>query len=292
MIPNAQNAPAEAVRKRATEADVGRLPEWDLRDLYASIDDPQVTRDLERADAECIAFEQAYRGKLGNIAASPDAGAALAGAVERYEAIDELLGRLDSYAGLLYAGNTTDPARAKFYGDVRDRLTAASTHLLFFTLDLNRIDDAVLDPALAHPRLARYRPWFEDIRKERPYQLEDRVEQLFHEKSVTSRAWHRLFDETLASLRFKVDGEELLVLNLPPRVAGVEEEQHRGPLVDRLLHLFPRFDFDQPHARVADGVVVAHAVRLLDEDLVLHAAGVRQAPDPLRVGPGDAGGRG
>ena len=86
---------------------------------------------------------------------------------------------------LVYAGNTTDPARAKFYGDVQERITAASLHLLFFTLELNRIDDAALEAAMADPALGHYRPWIEDVRKEKPYQLEDRVEQLFHEKSVT-----------------------------------------------------------------------------------------------------------
>ena len=184
-----------------------------------------------------MAFEESYRGKLADMAASVEPGRALAAAVERYESIDELLGRLDSYAGLLYAGNTTDPARAKFYGDVRDRLTAASSHLLFFTLDLNRIEDAALEPALADRRLARYRPWFEDIRKERPYQLEDRVEQLFHEKSVTSRAWHRLFDETLASLRFDVEGEELAIeptLNL----LQDEREARRRAAAEALAETF------------------------------------------------------
>ncbi len=109
---------------------------------------------------------------------------------------------------LVYAGNTTDPARAKFYGDVQERITAASLHLLFFTLELNRIDDAALEAAMADPALGHYRPWIEDIRKDKPYQLEDRVEQLFHEKSVTGySAWNRLFDETIARLRFKVGGK-------------------------------------------------------------------------------------
>jgi oligoendopeptidase F len=236
MIANAPRA-ARTAAKPAPAPELGSLPEWDLRDLYPSIDAPQVKRDLERADAECLAFEESYRGKLAALAASVEAGRALAEAVERYERIDELLGRLDSYAGLLYAGNTADSARAKFYGDVRDRLTAASSHLLFFTLELNRIEDSALEPALADPRLAHYRPWFEDIRKERPYQLEDRVEQLFHEKSVTSRAWHRLFDETLASLRFNVKGEELAIeptLNL----LQDESEEKRRAAAEALAETF------------------------------------------------------
>src|SRR5437588_7628239 len=123
---NSLNAAAKTAAKAAPAADLGSLPEWDLRDLYRSLDDPQVKRDLDRADAECIAFEEGYRGKLAAIAASIEAGRTLAAAVERYESIAELLGRLDSFAGLLYAGNTTDPVGAKFYGDGPERLTPPS----------------------------------------------------------------------------------------------------------------------------------------------------------------------
>src|SRR5439155_4499666 len=128
------------------------------------------------------------------------------------ETLDHLLGPLTSYAGLVHAGNAVDPARAKFYPDVQERVTAASTHLLFFTLELNRLDDAKLDTAMQDEALAHYRQWIEDIRREKPYQLEDRIEQLFHEKSVTAySAWNRLFDETIASLRFKVGSKSLAI---------------------------------------------------------------------------------
>ena len=134
--------------------------------------------------------------------------------------------------GLLYAGDTRPiPRIAKFYGDMQERITAASLHLLFFTLELNRLDDAVLDAAMADPALGHYRPWIEDVRKEKPYQLEDRIEQLFHEKSVTGySAWNRLFDETIAALRFKVGGKMLAIeptLNLMQDADG-EEAQGRG----------------------------------------------------------------
>ena len=95
---------------------------------------------------------------------------------------------------------------------MQERLTGASTHLLFFMLELNRLDDAKLEAAMADPELGYYRPWLEDIRKDKPYQLEDRVEQLFHEKSVTAySAWNRLFDETIARLRFKVGTKSLAI---------------------------------------------------------------------------------
>ena len=196
--------------KTKAEAKLGNLPEWNLNDLYAGMDDPALQRDLAAGDAECAAFEGAFRGKLADLAAG--GGKALAEAVKRYEAIEDRLGRLYSYASLLYAGATTDPARAKFYGDVRERITNASIHLLFFTLELNRVDDAVLESAMADSALGHYRPWIEDVRKEKPYQLEDRVEQLFHEKSVTGySAWNRQFDETITGLRFKVGGKSLAI---------------------------------------------------------------------------------
>ena len=194
----------------APPAELGDLPEWNLSDLYPGLDSDAFNADLARADAECRAIAGSYRGKLAELAKGPDAPQTLAAAVRRYEAIEDLLGRLMSYAGLVYSGDTTDPKRAKFYGDTQERLTAASSELLFFGLELNRIDDAVIDEAMKTEPLAHYRPWIEDLRKDKPHQLDDRIEQLFHEKSVTSRsAWNRLFDETIASLRFTVRGEEL-----------------------------------------------------------------------------------
>jgi oligoendopeptidase F len=191
---------------------LGTLPEWDLSALYRGLDDPAIKRDLDRTDADCLAFEQDYKGKLAGLAAAPQGGAALGEAVRRYEAISDRMGRLGSYAVLIHEGDTVDPARTKFYGDMQERMTAASTHLLFFELELNRIDDAQLEAALADAALGHYRPWLEDVRRYRPYQLEDRVEQLFHEKSMTAyAAWNRQFDATIANLRFKVSGKTLAI---------------------------------------------------------------------------------
>jgi oligoendopeptidase F len=201
-----------------TTGKIGQLPEWNLADLYSGIDAPEVGRDLEKMDSECVGFETDYKGKLEEQTARDGGGQWLAAAIRRYEAIDDLAGRLGSYAGLVHAGDSLHPAISKFYGDVSERLTAASLHLLFFALELNRVDDAVIERAMQAPELAHYRPWIEDLRKDKPYQLEDRVEQLFQEKSQTGySAWNRLFDQTISGLRFKVAGKELaieLALNL------------------------------------------------------------------------------
>jgi oligoendopeptidase F len=188
------------------------LPEWDLSDLYPGVESEEIKRDLARSDAMCLAFEEQYKGRLDGLANGPNGGPALAAAIRELEAIDDLLGRITSFAVLVYTGNTTDPVRSKFYGDVQERVTTSSSHLLFFSLELNRIADDVMDRAMADAALGHYRPWIEDVRKERPYQLEDRVEQLFHEKSVTGQgAWNRLFDDTVASLRFKLGARSLAI---------------------------------------------------------------------------------
>lgn len=224
MVSRSSSAPRKSAPRRASTAKkpaaaktrvvvkAGKLPEWNLTDLYAGIGAPEVTRDLDRMDAECVAFATDFKGKLAEETAKPNGGAWLAGAVRRYEAIDDLAGRLGSYAGLIHAGDSVDPAISKFYGDVSERLTAASVNLLFFALELNRIEDSVIEQAMQAPELAHYRPWIEDSRKDKPYQLEDRIEQLFHEKSVSGyAAWNRLFDQTISSLRFKVGAKDLAI---------------------------------------------------------------------------------
>jgi oligoendopeptidase F len=203
---------AKSVKKLNKAPKLGDLPEWNLKDLYPGLDSPELKWDLENAEHRCSEFEADFKGKLAALAAGPDAGTALAAAVKRYEALDDTLGRVMSYASLTHAGDTTDPARSKFYGDMQERVTAASLHLLFFTLELNRIDDAALEVAMRDPALGHYRPWIEDIRREKPYQLEDRVEQLFHEKAVTGfTAWNRLFGDIISDLRFRVGGQALAI---------------------------------------------------------------------------------
>ncbi len=189
---------------------IGDLPEWDLTHLYPGTETPELKGDLERGLVEAQALAGRYRGKLAELAAAPDGSEALATAVKSYENLSDLLGRIGAYAGLVYSGDTTDPQRAKFYGDTQDKLNAAITELLFFELELNRIEPALLAKVANQAPLSHWKPWLDDLAKDKPHQLDDRTEALFHEKSITgAAAWNRLFDETIASLRFTIDGEEL-----------------------------------------------------------------------------------
>ena len=199
MHPNGLRAPDLPAGSLDVRPDAA-LPSWDLADLYPAPDSPELAAELAAAEQDSRAFNQANAGRL---AALP--GAALAAAIVEYERIDERLGRLMSYAQLLFSADSTDPATGRFYQDINERVTAISSDLLFFTLELNRLDDSVLEQKLADPALARWRPWLRDLRVFRPHQLSDELEKLLHEKEVTGRsAWSRLFDETIAGMRITV----------------------------------------------------------------------------------------
>ncbi|WP_284759412.1 M3 family oligoendopeptidase [Agrobacterium sp. fls2-241-TYG-188a] len=199
-----------AANAATASAALGNLPTWKLSDLYPSADSPEYKAALEKAQEGAKAFEAKWKGKL-QAAAELTGEKGLGAALKEYEALDDLLGRIGSFAGLTYFSDTSNPANGKIYGDAQSKLTDLSAHLLFFALELNRIDDAVIDAAIANDALtAHYKPWLVDLRKDKPHQLDDSLEQLFLEKSMTSAAaFNRLFDETMSDLRFEVDGKSL-----------------------------------------------------------------------------------
>jgi len=189
----------------AKQSELGALPEWDLSDLYPGRDSPELTRALEGAGKEATEFAARYQGKLAALS-----GEALGQAVAAYERLRETLERVMSYASLVYAGDVSDSEIGRFYQMMQERVTDIGSTLLFFTLELNKLEDADLAAKLTSPALAHYAPWLRDVRVFRPHQLSDEVEKLLHEKYVAGRAaWIRLFEETMAALRFPVDGKEL-----------------------------------------------------------------------------------
>ena len=182
------------------------LPEWDLGDLYPGTESPELAADLRRAEAEAKRFAKEYSGMLDGLD-----GAMLARAIAQFERIEEILARVMSYAGLIHAGNVSDSEIGRFIQTTQERANEIGTHLLFFTLEINRIEDLALDRRIEDsPDLARYAPWLRDTRAMRPHQLSGEIEKLLHEKRVAGRsAWIRLFDETMADLRFPLRGGEL-----------------------------------------------------------------------------------
>ncbi|AHJ62134.1 Oligoendopeptidase F [Granulibacter bethesdensis] len=185
----------------------GQLPAWELSDLYPGPDSPALEADIATATRDSVRFAERYAGQLASLD-----GAGLDEALRDYERIEEILGRLMSYAQLRFSEDSSDPEIGRFYQSMNERVTGISSHLIFFTLELNRLDDATLERQLADPRAARWQPFLRDLRVFRPHQLSDDVEKALHEKDVTGHsAWTRLFDETIAAMRVTVGGEELTV---------------------------------------------------------------------------------
>ena len=215
----------------------GSMPEWDLSDLYKAPDAPEVQRDLDTAAKEAARIKSAYQGRLAELAKD---GGKLVEAIKDYEKLADLAGKLGSYAGLYYVLDQTDPVRAKFNGDVSEALTKLYTDLIFFELELNQIDDQTIEAAVKHKDLARYKPWLDDLRKEKPHQLDEKLERLFTEKSQTSRgAWNRLFDETMSALKFEVEGEkEALTLEPTLNFLSDADEKKRKAASEALSKVF------------------------------------------------------
>ena len=187
----------------AAQSGFGELPEWDLSDLYPAPDAPEFAADMAAVERDCAAFAADYQGKLATLDAS-----AMAACIARYETIEMTAGRLMSYAGLRYYQNTVDAERAQFIANAQDRITNATTPLVFFSLEFNRIPDETYQALFQDASIARFKPVFDRMRAMRPHQLSDELERFLHDQStVGAAAWNRLFDETTAAMSFTVDGE-------------------------------------------------------------------------------------
>ena len=186
-------------------AELGQLPDWNLNDLYTSTDAKELVNDLNWLEKECDEFAKNYEGKLKFLSADE-----MLKCVIRNEKISSISGRIISYAGLLYYQKTTDADRAKFLSDMQEKITIFTTKLVFFSLEINSLDDDFLESRFKeNVKLSRYKPVFEKIRALKPYQLSDEIEKFLHDLGIVGDAWEKLFDETIAGLKFKIGGETL-----------------------------------------------------------------------------------
>ena len=182
------------------------LPKWDLTDLYASLSDVQIERDITTITQKAKVLEDSYKGKISSLD-----GDTWFDIIVAYETISEKMGKIMSYAGLYYATHSTDMTVGAFYQTSMERITLASSYLLFFSLEINKIDEDTFNTIMEKSdKIKFYQSWLKDGRKGRQYQLSDDVENALHEKASCGRsAWVRLFDQTMAGLVFTVDGEDM-----------------------------------------------------------------------------------
>ena len=196
------------------------LPSWNLDDLYLEPNDPAIDKDLSDLKGRADKFAVAFEGKLSSLD-----GEGLGAAIEEHEAINEVFSRIMSYAQLLFAADSENPEVAVFYQNMNEQVTTISTKTLFFELELNRIEDDVLEKQLSHPKANKYAAWIDATRIFKPYQLSDDLEKMLHEKAVAGRsAWSRLFDESMAGLRFDVDGKTLTSSDIMSQMSDAKSE--------------------------------------------------------------------
>ncbi len=216
------------------------LPTWDLSDLYSSPECPKLKNDLQNAKELINTFSQQWQGKLNNLS-----GKELACTIQAYEQINEILGKISSYAQLIFATDSTQPKNTQFYQDIQEKITDLSTSFLFFTLELNQLDEKNLREKLKTQDLYPWKPFLDRIRILRPYQLSNEIEKLFHEKSVTgSSAWSRLYDETLAALQIPFQDQHISLGKALNKLSSSNSEERKqvakglGEVFNNNLKLF------------------------------------------------------
>jgi oligoendopeptidase F len=224
----------------AATKETAALPEWNLADLYPGPDSPELERDVEKLATLSTKFRESWQGKIAEID-----GPGLGKAIAEYEAMTELTGKIMSYAQLLHAGNVSDPEIGRFYQTLQERITDISTETLFFTLDINRLSEERMASLLKEDTVAHYGPWLRDLRAFRKHQLSDEMERMLHELDVTGRsAWVRLFDETMADLRFPFEDGELTATEIFDRMSDPKREvraaaaESIGKVLAKNLRLF------------------------------------------------------
>ena len=214
-------------------SELGQLPDWNLNDLYTATDAKELIRDLNWLEKECNEFAKSYEGKLHTLSDNE-----MLTCIVRNEKISSISGRIISYAGLLYYQKTTDADRAKFLSDMQEKITVFTTKLVFFSLEINSLEDEFLDKLFTkNDQLARYKPVFEKIRAMKPYQLNDEIEKFLHDLGIVGDAWEKLFDETIAGLTFKI-GDESLNIEATLNLLTDQNRENREKATRELARVF------------------------------------------------------
>ncbi|MBL0849346.1 MAG: M3 family oligoendopeptidase [Candidatus Liberibacter ctenarytainae] len=192
--------------------DLGNPPLWNLQDLYPSHDSQEILNDIIHIDHESLSFQECWQNHLANATSQTDSKG-LGTAISEYEKLNDLIGRVFSYATLLYNCHLSDPSICKFYTDTTTHLVSLTNRLIFFTIEISNLDETLLEKSYSKDPVAlRYSPWIKKIRKFKKHLLSDDMECLLSDTAQTgSDAIKRFFAESMASLRFKVNEQKLSI---------------------------------------------------------------------------------
>ena len=212
-----------------TPTDPLDAPVWDLTDLYASREDARIEADLARTRGMVEALN-ALQGKLIAARAQPAVlGERLDRAVSLYEQASDILGALGAYSFLAASTDRNDAAAQGFEATVREKLTAIATPTVWVTLEVNQLEEAEIEAALAaHPAAARWRPWLRRVRAMKPHELSQELETFLAERGPISAQWPRLFDETLAAMKVRAGKDELTLSEALNRLSDPKAAQRKA----------------------------------------------------------------
>ena len=202
--------------------------EWDLHDLFDGPDDPRIDDELDEAAAAATAFRERYRGRLGELSA-----AELNEAVVELERLKSISTRVETFARLRLAADSSDQSRGALVQKVRERNTQIDTELLFFDLEWSGLDDGIAERLLVDPALAQYANVLRSERRYKPYQLSEPEERISAEKNLTGAgAWSRFFNELLSDLRVDLDGEDLSLDETLAKLSRLTDQDERAHVAE------------------------------------------------------------
>lgn len=227
--------------KMVQNKSLGTMPTWDLKDLYKSLDDPQINKDIQIIQINIDNFIQKYKAKISIL--EPDE---LYNAIKEYEDVSEKMGKIGSYSYLKYAENLSIDENIKFYQKISELSTNLSAKLVFFSIEINELDEELLKVYLTQSKnLQKYKKYLDDLRLFKKYQLSQELEEMLTEQSITaSQAWVRLFDETIDNMSFEFKGETLNeaqileIVNGSDKKARVEAGKVFGETLGKQVKLF------------------------------------------------------
>ena len=207
---------------------IDALPVWRLDDLYVGRNDPRIDQDMAAAKTATDALV-ALKGKFVASRRDPARlGAMIDHGIQLYEEATNRLWSVGAYAGLATAVARDDAAWAKFEADIRVRSSTIGADSLFFSLELNELDENEIESALrAHPSAQRWRPWLRRVRMSRPHELSPDLERMVIDRAPAVGNWSRLFDETLSRLVIKAGKDKLTLPEALNRLSDPDPDQRK-----------------------------------------------------------------
>lgn len=201
-----------------------KLPSWNLTEIYKGIDDAAIEKDIQNLAQKAKDFAAAYQGKLHGLS-----GHDFYQSIKDYEALSDCFGYITTYGSLIHAQKQDDAAVSRFYQGLREKITQIATQTLFYTLEINKQSDEKIKLWLEDENIARYQSWIAHIRKQKPYQLSDEVEQVLMEKNNTGRsAWVRLYDETFAAYQFHMEGKDVPIATVLNALSSADAQERKA----------------------------------------------------------------